>query len=72
MVELRVIIDVDGVRHFWVISESGVQRLLYVGLWRIHNFLLSLDFAFVLDATFAKMSETFSILEAIVLAFMFF
>ena len=67
-----MIIDVDSLGHFWVISESGLQRLLYVRLWRIHNFLLSLDFTLVLDASFAEMSETFPILQAIVLAFVFF
>ena len=36
------------------------------------SFLLSFDFILVLDAAFAEMSETYSILQAIVLTFMFF
>ena len=68
MLKLLVIIDVDGVSHLLVVGESGIQHLLNVGLGGIHNFLLSVHFTFMLNAAFAQVSETFPILQAVILA----
>ena len=68
MLKLLVIIDVDGVSHLLVVGESGIQHLLNVRLGGIHNFLLSVHFTFMLNAAFAQVSETFPILQAVILA----